>query len=156
MPQGLSGVAKFEKKRLEIFKKHLHIPDCPRPMKLDSFRGTGSPMTWLGVFCFCFKCLKFLKNKNFYLFQLCCAACGILLPQPGFEPVPLQWKCVCYLLSCVQLFVTLWTVVHQAPLSTGFSRQEYWSGLPFPPPEALPDPGIKTGPPVLAGRFFTA
>ena len=37
----------------------------------------------------------------------------------------------------------------------GFSRQEYWSGLPFPPPEALPDPGIKTGPPALAGGFFT-
>ena len=36
--------------------------------------------------------------------------------------------------SCVQLFTTLWTVAHQAPLTMGFSRQEYWSGLPFPPP----------------------
>ena len=36
-----------------------------------------------------------------------------------------------------------WTVAHQAPLSMGFSRQEYWSGLPFPPPEDLPDPGTK-------------
>ena len=43
----------------------------------------------------------------------------------------------------VQLFVTLWTVAHQAPLSMGFSRQEYWSGLPFPPPGDLPDPGIE-------------
>ena len=45
-------------------------------------------------------------------------------------------------ISRVQLFVTLWTVAHQAPLSMGFSRQEYWSGLPFPPPGDLPDPGI--------------
>ena len=45
--------------------------------------------------------------------------------------------------SCVRLFVTLWTVALQAPLSRGFSRQEYWSGLPCPPPGALPDPGIK-------------
>ena len=43
----------------------------------------------------------------------------------------------------VQLFVTLWTVACQAPLSKGFSRQEYWSGLPFPSPGALPDPGLK-------------
>ena len=41
--------------------------------------------------------------------------------------------------------VTLWTVVHQAPLSMEFSRQEYWSGLPFPPPGDLPDPGIEPG-----------
>ena len=43
----------------------------------------------------------------------------------------------------IQLFVTPWTVTSQAHLSTEFSRQEYWSGLPFPPPEDLPDPGIK-------------
>ena len=46
------------------------------------------------------------------------------------------------LLSCVRLFATLGTVAHQAPLSMEFSRQEYWSGLPFPPPGDLPDPGI--------------
>ena len=45
--------------------------------------------------------------------------------------------------SRVQLFVTLWTVACQTPLSMGFSRQEYWSGLSFPPPGDLPDPGIK-------------
>ena len=43
----------------------------------------------------------------------------------------------------------------QAPLSMGFSRQEYWSGLPGPPPGDLPDPGIEPGSPALAGRFFT-
>ena len=45
-------------------------------------------------------------------------------------------------LSRVQLFVTPWTVAHPAPLSMGFSRKEYWSVLPFLPPEDLPDPGI--------------
>ena len=45
--------------------------------------------------------------------------------------------------SHIQLFVTLWTVAHQAPLSMRFSRQEYWSGLPCPPPGDLPDPEIK-------------
>ena len=50
--------------------------------------------------------------------------------------------------SCPPL-ATPWTVAHQAPLSMGFSRQEYWSGLPFPSPEDLPDPRIKPRSPVL-------
>ena len=58
-------------------------------------------------------------------------------------------------LSCIQLFVTLWTVAHHTPLSIGSSRQEYWSGLPFPPPGDLTDPEIKAGSPALADRFFT-
>ena len=49
------------------------------------------------------------------------------------------------MLSRVQLFVTLWTAAHQAPLSTGFPRQEYWSGLLFPSPEDHPNPGLKPG-----------
>ena len=60
-------------------------------------------------------------------------------------------------LSRVQLFVTPWTVAHQAPLSMGFPRQEYWSGLPFPSPGDLTEPGIKPESPespALAGRFF--
>ena len=60
--------------------------------------------------------------------------------------------------SCVWLFVILWSRVCQAPLSMGFSRQEYWSGLPSPPPGGLPDPEIEhvsLMSPVLAGVFFT-
>ena len=49
------------------------------------------------------------------------------------------------LLSSVQLFATPWTVAYQVPPSMGFSRQEYWSGLPFPSPEDLPHPGIEPG-----------
>ena len=52
-------------------------------------------------------------------------------------------------LSRVQLFATPWTVARQAPLSMGFSRQEYWSGLPFPSPGDLPKPGIEPGSPAL-------
>ena len=61
-------------------------------------------------------------------------------------------------LSHVQLFATLWTIACQTPLSMRFSSQEYWSGVPFPPPGDLPKPGIKpTSPvaPALAGGFFT-
>ena len=52
-------------------------------------------------------------------------------------------------LSRVQLFATPWSVAHQAPQSMVFSRQEYWSGLSFPSPEDLPDPGIELGSPTL-------
>ena len=74
------------------------------------------------------------------------------LPDPGIEPgspelqldsLPAELTgkpkmtcvCVCESLSSVRLFATPWTVAHQAPLSMGFSRQEYWSGLPFPSPK---------------------
>ena len=60
--------------------------------------------------------------------------------------------------SCVQLFVTLWIVAHQAPLSMGLSRPEYWSGLPCPSPGDLPNPGIEPASllsPALGAGFFT-
>ena len=75
--------------------------------------------------------------------------------------------CCAQSLSHVQLCVTLWTTAHQAPLSMGFSRQEYWSGLPCPPPGDLPNPGMNLGLPhcrqnlfclncqVIAGLFVT-
>ena len=62
-------------------------------------------------------------------------------------------------LRCAPFFVTSWTVACQAPLSMEFSRQEHWSGLPFPPLENLPGPVIKSGSPAspaLAGQFFTS
>ena len=52
-------------------------------------------------------------------------------------------------LGRVRLFVTPWTVAYHAPLSMGFSRQEYWSGMPFPSPEDLPNPGMEPGSPTL-------
>ena len=62
-------------------------------------------------------------------------------------------------LSHVCLFASPWTIAYQAPPSMGFSRQEYWSGLPFPSPGDLPDPGIESTSltsPALAGRFFSS
>ena len=74
-----------------------------------------------------------------------------------------SFRCCCFVavqsLSRVLLFATPWTVAHQAPLSVGFPRLEYWSGLPFLTPQDLPDPGIKPvflASPSLAGGFFTA
>ena len=63
----------------------------------------------------------------------------------------------CVMLSHVRLFATLWMVARQVPLSMEFSRQEYWSGLPFPTPGDLPNPGIEPmspESPALAGGFF--
>ena len=54
------------------------------------------------------------------------------------------------------IFGISWTIAHQAPLSMGFSRQEYWSGLPFPSPGDFPDIEIKPVSPLLASRFFTS
>ena len=66
----------------------------------------------------------------------------------NIKPLTQCLKVKLKLLSCVQLFVTQWTVAHQAPPSMEFSRQE-WSGLPFPSPGDLPDPGIEPRSPAL-------
>ena len=69
-----------------------------------------------------------------------------------------MYVCMLSRFSHVQLFATLWTVACQAPLSMGLSRQEYWSGLPCPPPRDLSDLGIEPMSLMslaLAGRFFT-
>ena len=79
-----------------------------------------------------------------------------------------KYVCVCiYAYVCIYVYggglvtklcptlAISWTVACQAPLSVGFSRQEYWSGLPFPSPGDLPDPGIEPVSPALAGGFFT-
>ena len=58
-------------------------------------------------------------------------------------------------LSHVRLFVTSWTVIHQAPLSMEFSRQEYWSGLSLPTSRDLPNPGTEPASPALAGEFYS-
>ena len=95
-------------------------------------------------------------SRQDYWSGLLCSPPGNL-PNPGIEPSSLTspaWQTALLLLvppqfssvqslSHVQLFATLWTVAHQAPLSTGFSRQECWSGLPCAPPGNLPDPGIE-------------
>ena len=66
-----------------------------------------------------------------------------------FNTVPREKPFKVKSLSRVRLFATPWTVAYQAPPSMGFSRQEYWSGLPFPSPGDLPNPGIEPGSPAL-------
>ena len=62
--------------------------------------------------------------------------------------------CVCYTLNHIRLLVTSWTVACQVPLSMDFSRQEYWSGLLFPSPGALPNSGIKPRSPALQAELY--
>ena len=93
-----------------------------------------------------------LLNKKFY-------GEGLLgdFESHCFEYCACVRACVPSCFSQVRLFVTLWTVAHQALLSVGFSREEYWSGLPCPPPGILLNPGIRTASLMshaLAGRFF--
>ena len=73
---------------------------------------------------------------------------------PGYGNMFLRQHCCLLTKSCPTL-ATPWTEAHQASLSMGFPRQEYWSGLPFASPGDLPDPGIKLKFPELAGGFFT-
>ena len=75
----------------------------------------------------------------------------------SYFAVPVMYACMLSRFSCVQLFADLWTRAHQAPLSMGFSRKNYWSGLLCSPPGNLPNPGIgPVSPPshALADRFF--
>ena len=78
---------------------------------------------------------------------------GAILAQPMSAPL---LKVKVKSLSRVRLFATSWTVAHQAPPSMGFSRQEYWSGLPFPSPGDLPGPGIEPRSPALEADALTS
>ena len=90
-----------------------------------------------------------------YIFQ-----CGLLVVYTCDFALYLTLSCLlcvkevkkCESLSRVQLFATPWTVGHQAPLSLGFCRQESWSGLPFPSPGTLPNPGTETGSPTSQAK----
>ena len=80
----------------------------------------------------------------------------ILPPHSIFICLSIYLSVLAYLLSHfshVRLFATPWTIAHQAPLSVGVSRQEYWSGLPFPSPGDLPDLGIEPRSPTLQADF---
>ena len=88
--------------------------------------------------------------------------CSMIQPiSPNLTPLhnfPASVKLIMCSISCTWLFVTPWSVAHLDPLSIGFYRQEYWSGLPFPPPGDLPNPGTKLeslASPALADKFTT-
>ena len=78
-------------------------------------------------------------------------------PKSTWKDFQHLWSSRLYVLnhfSPVRFCVILWTVAHHTPLSMGFSRQEYWSGLPCPPPGDLPDPGIEPASPALQADFY--
>ena len=97
--------------------------------------------------CLLFKWFRFKENKtkqntsqlSFYFYKY------IFWPLKEIWLFAIVYTLVVVSLSHIQLFATPWTIAHQAPLSMEFSRQEYWSGLPFPSPRDLPDPGIESG-----------
>ena len=100
---------------------------------------------------------KYKALLSVYKALLNLQASGSVAGTTSCPPYPLKVKVKS--LSRVRLFGTPWTIAHQAHPSMGFSRQECWSGLPFPSPGDLPDLGIKPAslvPPTLAGRFFTS
>ena len=104
-------------------------------------------MEWIVVWTYC-KISRFnnglvVMQKNAITVKRCILKC-LVMPATYFQVVKLkQSACVLSCYSHVQLSETPWTVAHQVPLSLGFSRQEYLSGLPCPPPGDPPDPGIK-------------
>ena len=142
-------------------------------MRPHKWQPTRLPRPWdspgmnTGVSChFLLQCRKVKSESE--VAQSCLALCNPMdCSPPGssiheiFQARVLEWGAIAFSISCfscVQFFATLWTVAHQAPLSMEFSRQEYWSGWPCPPPGGLPDPGIEPMPlmsPALVLRFFT-
>ena len=115
-------------------------------------------------------CWKQLWNPDFFL-NIVCVTPGHKYQMEGSSPQLTKadqhsWGqirrfifnlCMLSHFSRIQLFATPWTVARQAPLSMGFSREEYWSGLLCPPPGDLPNPGMEPASPspALAGGFFT-
>ena len=95
-------------------------------------------VVWLGIDFF----LKFSKTSFFILKN-----CIFIIQETSIFPVQS--------LNCVWLLTSPGTVAHQAPLSIEFSKQEYWSGFPFPSPGDLADPEMVSASSALAGRFFT-
>ena len=147
---------------------HRHVPMWPAP--INNLRLCASDgFLWAESSQMC--------HYNFIAEGKVCVVCSVLGRKEQEEactwvPPEAHWAllpydpaaclyCVCMLtcFSCVWLFVTLWTVAHQVPLSMGFSREEYWSGLLWPPLGDLPDLGFEHADlvsPALAGVFFTS
>ena len=90
-------------------------------------------------------------------FQLCCGLLTRLTVSSSYIPHLVKLTCACSVTHPVVSDSAIpWTVAHQSPLFMEFSRQEYWSGLPYPTPGDLPNQRIEPASPALAGRFFTA
>ena len=123
-----------------------HFPDLLKLMSIESLIPSNHPIL-------CHPLL--LLPSIFSSIRVCCNELILCIRWPKYWSfIRTSTEYVLNRFSRVPLFSTLWTVACQAPLSLGFSRQEYWSGLPCPLPGDLLDPGIEPGSPALAGRFF--
>ena len=96
-----------------------------------------------------------LLTQGLNLVLLCLLQADFLAPTRNPNILLWKWKVKVMSLSHVQLFSIPWSVAHKAPQSKEFSRQEYWSGLPFPSPGDLPDPGIKPRSPEFIYGYFS-
>ena len=97
-------------------------------------------------------------HTKLVVMHFCCSAVFVLSIYWSNLPKYNILKCSCSVALVMSSFVSSWTIAWQAPLSMGFSKQEYWGGLPHPPPGNLSDPGFQPASLVslaLAGRFFT-
>ena len=132
-----AGMGKSERESCSVVSDSLrpHGPYSPWNSPVEFHYGVGSLSILQGIFPtqglkpdlpHCKQILQHLRHKG-----------------------PTGREGIVKLLSCVRLFATPWTVVYQAPPSMGFSRQEYWSGVPFPFPGDIPDPGIEPWSPAL-------
>ena len=118
-------------------------PSSSHPSRLSQSTGSGLPASYSKVpLAVYWKC-QLLRNR-----------CSYYLLSWNYRESLFLGKVKS--LSCVRLFATLWTVAYQAPLSMGFSRQEYWSGLPFPSPGGFPNPGIEPRSPTLQTDALTS
>ena len=124
--------------------------DCSPPGPSGHGISQARMLEWIAI--------SFSRGSSWLRDQTCisCIAGEFFTTEPPGKPttvyLKLKIKVKVKLLSHVWLFVTPWTVAYQAPPSMGFSRQEYWSGLPFPSPRDLPDPGIKPRSPALEAK----
>ena len=119
----------------------------PHPVRGFSDFGISSWKRWNKFWIL--KRLWYVHLKRVISFSLISDDCSWMKLQRNWYPS--SGSCSVKLLSCVWLFAAPWTVACQVSLSMGFSRQEYWSGLPFPSPRDVPNPGIKPWSPALQG-----
>ena len=132
------------------------LPCVSQPLCCSASGGGCYTFTWLLQRVHKIKCAKYLgawekvESQQIWSSSICFVIISQISPIPS-NPMALDgiWKWKCWSLSCARLFETTWTVTHPASLSMGFSRQEYWSGLPCPSPVALPNPGVEPRFPAL-------
>ena len=137
---GSHRVGKILQARFQQYVNH-ELPD----VQASFIKGRGTRDQIANIRWIIGKAREFQKNIYFCFIDYaktfdCVPRCTLALSK-----VKVKMKS----LSCVPLFATPWTVAYQVPPSMGFSRQDYWSRLPFPSPEDLPNPGMEPGSPVL-------